>query len=425
MAVIISDMQGTGHESKHTRPKSAAAAWPSAASVVGALAAVCAAWTSAGSIGLLGLPLRHVLAWVLLGVTIILCRPSEGSATLRVLRILLAVLVVAVMSASSLMPVNVLAAGLVLAILAGGREQPDNRVLTAMAAACAVFGVYRLAVTSSSWLWLSMNAVGGALGYLGTHITGRTLNLGASFAGTDFLVLAFAVWAACLAAAVGRRWTVALAGLAGIVLAEIAWLAVLAQAFRLSGVVDPAVLQQTWSWQGMLAAAVPWNLPVLALPIFLPVVAWLLRSLRMPLPALPSAAREQPAPAGSPGRFALVRTITSGVAVFVLAAALPILTTLSWGLGPLQGAQDRRQRQRLRQLDATGARPVWPAVDRYVRHAAPIHPGPRRRVPCQRTSQRAGPGSAPAPFSLSIRTNLGRMARSGASSTSPVPAAPS
>jgi hypothetical protein len=306
-----------------------------------------AAWVSAGSVGLLGLGLRHVLAWLLLGLTVVLCRPAAGWLAGRWARALLAAAAAIAITASPLMPVNVLASAVVLAILAGGRAQPDQRMLLAAACGCAVFGLYRLAVTSVSWLWLLFDTLGHALGGLGSLITGRELSLGATFAGFDFLVLTAAVWLSCLALCAVRRRTLAIAGLAAIVLAEVAWLAVLAQAVRLAEVVDPAALQKTWSWQGVLAAAVPWNLPVLAAPIFLIVLAWMLRWVRQPAPDARQAVHAQ-APDAVAERTELLaetsrtggtwlRSIAPVVVAVLLAALLPVLTTLSSGLRPLEG----------------------------------------------------------------------------------------
>jgi hypothetical protein len=321
--------------------------WPTAACLVGALAAASAAWVSAGSVGLLGLGLRHVLAWILLGLTIVLCRPDTCSAARQWARVLLAAAAAIALTASPLMPVNVLACAVVLAILAAGRVGPDRRVLLAAACGCAVFGLYRLAVTSTSWIWLWMDSFGRALGCLASLVIGRDLSLGATFAGVDFLVLTAGVWASCLVLCAVRRRTLAIAGFAAMALAELAWLAVLAQAVKLAQVVDPAVLQKTWSWQGVLAAAVPWNLPVLALPIFLPVVAWMLRWAPHPVHArrpdvpkqAPEAANERRELLGDAGSLAGGRawSIAPTVGAAVLAAVLPVLTTLSWGLGPLEG----------------------------------------------------------------------------------------
>ncbi len=222
-------------------------------------------------------------------------------------------------------------------------------------------------MTSVSWLWLGMDAVGRTLGGAGSIISSRPLSVGATFAGVDFVVLAATVWAGCVLTG-GQRGKRAFGGLAAVILAECGWLVVLAQALRLTAVVDPEALLKTWSWQGLLAAAVPWNLPVLAMPIFLAVVWWMLRGMgegsgfrvqgsggvtaeketgrqgdkeqqRRTEEGSRVAGRGSNSGSGGQGSTGKKRARAALVtaAAVVLAAVLPALTTLSWGLRPLEG----------------------------------------------------------------------------------------
>ncbi len=96
------------------------------------------------------------------------------------------------MAGYSLVPVNVMAVALVLAVAAIAR--PDAaRPLRAVAAATAVLALYRLAITSLPSLWLIADRCGGALGRAASWITRQPLNVGATFGGLDFLVVMIAL----------------------------------------------------------------------------------------------------------------------------------------------------------------------------------------------------------------------------------------
>ena len=70
-----------------------------------------------------------------------------------------------------------------------GHSGRRRDVLSAIAAAVAVFGVYRFAVVSVPSVWHFANALGGAYGNLAGSLSGQPLRVGSTFGGVDFLVL--------------------------------------------------------------------------------------------------------------------------------------------------------------------------------------------------------------------------------------------
>ncbi|MCY2931129.1 MAG: hypothetical protein NTV86_16895, partial [Planctomycetota bacterium] len=333
---------------------------PSVGVVVSALAGLAAAWLAAGSTGLLTASLRHALTWVALGAVAVagwpgLTRPDPAwlgwagrfQVYLRA-ALLLAGLIAAVgMTASDCSPANVLASPLVLGLIAslfptdpGDIGDPAargaRRLLALTAAATAVLGVYRLALSSIPLAWHAANTVGGALGRLGGVLAGQELSVGATFAGLDFLVLMGALYALWVAFSPAPRRTRAIAAAVFILAGHALYLVVLARATDLQALLPlppertatpPPGIQDPWGLSGTLRAMFPWNLPALAALIHLSVAAFMLRA---PL-----------APAADPSAACPARRRWWGLAAWgaALAAAclLPVVSGLAAGHASLRG----------------------------------------------------------------------------------------
>ncbi|MFQ5506510.1 MAG: DUF4350 domain-containing protein, partial [Planctomycetota bacterium] len=166
-----------------------------------------------------------------------------------------------------------------------------------------VFAVYRLLLYSVPSVWLVADRVGGVLGDLAGGLAGRSLWVGATFGGLDFLVLMGALWFVWLRGGPAPRLLRGVLAASGILAIHLLYLVVLACA----GELDEA-----------LGGAAPWNLPALAALLHLPLAGALLRGL----------AREE---APQPGfRLAVPATL-------LLAAFLPAMVTLPLGRSSLEG----------------------------------------------------------------------------------------
>ena len=103
-------------------------------------------------------------------------------------------------------------------------------------------------------------------------LTGRPLLIGASFGGLDFPLLMAALTAAWLIATPRPRLKRAAWAVLFIVLAQTAYLVVLAFSHDLTALLPPQVFTKangishlgTWTWGNAIRTLLPWNLPVLA-----------------------------------------------------------------------------------------------------------------------------------------------------------------
>ncbi len=140
------------------------------------------------------------------------------------------------------------------------------------ALAAAALAVFRLACDSSAAAWTFTNSVARIEGFSVGWLTGRPLLIGASFGGLDFLVLMAALTVAWLMHDAGttfrtRRWAMLF-----ILLAQAAYLVVLAFSHDLAALLPPQVAPVPtaishlgiWTWGNAIRMLLPWNLPVLA-----------------------------------------------------------------------------------------------------------------------------------------------------------------
>jgi Domain of unknown function (DUF4350) len=249
---------------------------PAFGTVLALLACLAGAWIAAGSTGLLAHPLRRMLTLVALAVALL----APGTGTLRpALRILLAP-IVAVMAAYMTMlpalPINILAAALVLAFLAFVSKENDSDLFRATATAVAVFGLSVLARTSVPWVWLLADGLGRSIGTLG-GLLAPPLRVGATFAGLDFLLVMSLLWALSLRYTTPPRKPRALCGFVAIAGGHLVYLIGLAYVPNLLAAIPESVDHVGWSLARLLHEALPWSAPAVAGLIHLMVAGAMLR----------------------------------------------------------------------------------------------------------------------------------------------------
>jgi len=318
-----------------------------AGAVVAAVAGLAAAWVAAGSAGLLAHSLRHALTWVLLGSAIVAGWRGRGGSPIGILTLLAAAGAAVVITSSSLVAVNVMAVALVLAILCWGQSGPGRSVLLATSLAVVVLGIYQFARTSIPSLWLFADFTGWVIGWLAGRIARQPLRVGATFAGMDFLVTMAALYVGWLVWTPPPRRARAIYGAIAILVGHFVYLIVLAFApALLEALPEPPVrpaeplaapipmpkpwyLPVFWWWSVVLRKWVPWHLPLLACVVHIVIASAMFR-----WSAWPAVAPETPgAPAGLSWRRRLVMLTAGGIA----AAAVPVVTALSWGKATLEG----------------------------------------------------------------------------------------
>ena len=227
--------------------------------------------------GLFAHPLQRVLTLALLAA-VVLILPLPAKWTKRSLLGASATAVaVVLMTASSLTVVNVTASVLVLAFLTSLLSGRDRSVLLCASAAAMTLVLYRLAYTTIPIVWTMAEAFSGGAGKLAGIVSGRPLNVGATFAGLDFLVVMLALWATWVQQTEGPRWGRALYAPAAIFGGHLCYLIILSYVPDVVAAIPPLDVQQGWSWAGLARKAVPWNLPMLAGVTHLSVAAAMFR----------------------------------------------------------------------------------------------------------------------------------------------------
>ncbi len=347
--------------------QSVASCVPSVGVVTACLAALGGALVASGDCGLLGPPLRHALAWLAMGVMLLGAgtkgfgtfgaKHPEGLSGKRFPTPFLLPLSVAVAVALSVPAgavYNVAAVALVAAALAWLAGGVDRRALQVVATATAVLALERLAVTAIPLAWHLADAVGSTIGRVGSAVWGRPLVLGATFAGVDTLVLTAAVYAGWLLATPRPRCRRAFLAAAGILAAGLLYLGILAHAADLARIlpVAPAVepsqpyVPPPWSWSDAVRTLLPWNLPALAVAMYLAVVGMMFRWSTWspprrtdPSPAETQRRRPQPLPPSGvpPARDPAILARALHWAPIGLAMLLPLATVFAPGKADLEG----------------------------------------------------------------------------------------
>jgi len=156
---------------------------------IAALLGLLGAWFAAGSMGLMAHPLRKGATLATLLAIAVAAWPRRGRLVPTAATAGVVALAAAAMVSLALPAANVFAVVLVLAALALGHSGAERRWLLWSAEAASLLALYRLAVTSIPALWLAADSVGQALGVAAGEVTRQSLNVGATFAGLDFLLV--------------------------------------------------------------------------------------------------------------------------------------------------------------------------------------------------------------------------------------------
>jgi hypothetical protein len=289
--------------------------------VVAATAGLAAAWTAAGSVGLLAHPLERVLTLGLLALAIlVLPFGLRWTRSLLLGTVVIAVIAV-LMVASSLPAVRLSSTALILVSLAFFCRGRDRAVLLSAAVGVAVLALYRTAYTTIPLVWVAADWLGQELGRLAGLLSSRRLNVGATFAGLDYLVVMLALWATWVAMTAPPRTKRAIYGVLGIVAGHLVYLIALSYVPDLLAAVPRSGPQQGWSWAGFFHKAVPWNVPVLACVIHSLIATTLFRW---------SAGTPRNSELPSRREFAIRNPQSAIMSCLVLFAAtlLPIVTSL-------------------------------------------------------------------------------------------------
>jgi len=239
------------------------------------IAGIAAAWTAADSTGFCGHALRHALTYFLLGIALVAALPWTDR-TWKNWAILAAGVVLASALCASLLPtVNVLGVALLLATLAYLQQGLSARAILISSLAVLMLAVFRLASIAIPTVWQLSDMLGFGMGKLAGWITGRPLLIGATFGGTDFLVLMIALYVGWLYSIAPPKLHKAVYAGTTIALAHLAYLVMLAYSEKIASLLpDPYYLQETdisrvgvWAWQNALRSFVPWNLPIVAIAL--------------------------------------------------------------------------------------------------------------------------------------------------------------
>ena len=279
------------------------------------VAGLAAAWIAAGSTGLLGHALRHVLTWTALGVVIAAGWPCRW-CSLEGLAVLAAAAAAGLMNATTSTVINTLSAAAVLALLGVGKPPRIRHALGVVASAVAVLAVYQLMLTAVPWFWLTANWIALILGRLAGLVTSQPLAVGPTFAGLDFLILMGALYAGWLAMTPAPRGPRAIYAVLAVLGGHLAYLAVLSLAPAALSLL-PAEETPGWSWAAAVRTLIPWNLPAIAAVIHLLIAAAMFGwCVDFQAESIPSG----PAPLG--------RRRLAAVAACALAVAMPLIAAL-------------------------------------------------------------------------------------------------
>jgi hypothetical protein len=230
------------------------------------------AWLAAGSLGWIAPPLQKSLTWLAFAAIVISSLPARR-VTGRDLSILAGAIAIALaMTASSLAVVNTLAVALLLAAVAYLQSGMIAAASRSVALAASALAVFRLVCDGSATAWTIANAIGHFEGRWAGMLTGRRLVIGASFGGLDFLVLMIVYAAVWLRLAPKPRHVRVAGALLFVVLAQTAYLVILACNNDIVALLPPEVRAKTddlshlgvWAWGNAVRTLLPWNLPLLA-----------------------------------------------------------------------------------------------------------------------------------------------------------------
>lgn len=268
--------------------------------VLAAVLGLFAAWTAAGSVGLVAPPLQHAMTWLALGAAAIAAWPKKLSGREQVGIVLGGVGLGIALVASQAAVVGGMAVVLVIASLAYAADGTARRTLAVGAWAAFALAIWRLACIAFPVVWLAADAMGRATGLL----FGQPLSIGATMAGLDFLVLMAALFGVWLIQQTPPRRGRAIVATAAIIVGHGVYLFVLSHWIDWADALpvapppgDPDIISRyvppPWHWAEALQALLPWNLPLLAAAIHCSIAAVMLR--RANWRATENAAQDLPA----------------------------------------------------------------------------------------------------------------------------------
>jgi hypothetical protein len=311
------------------------------ATTAAALAILLAAWSAAGSLGLVAHPLRLALvyAFLLFAISVTWPRNLLGRPAWWLIGIFGLVLLRATTAVSDEHEVVVvLAVAAWLAMVSNGQ---DRRVLHVCVLAVLVLALFRFACSSVGMVWILSDSVGQALGRGVGWWLGSPLSVGASLAGLDFLVLMTALAAAWLLATEGANIGRAVLAAVAVLSVHLLYLIAVASALDwldlLPATVEPAFehpyVPPAWSWANEVRQLLPWNLPVLAALLHLIVAATMFRWSRWLLPQTVTPTVR----ASTRARRPAWRNGWLVAGPYLVAAVLPVCATLSLARTDLSG----------------------------------------------------------------------------------------
>ncbi|NLE39176.1 MAG: DUF4350 domain-containing protein [Pirellulaceae bacterium] len=242
--------------------------WPTA---IGAAGGVLAAWIAADSTGLLVGPLRLALVALLLGVVVVVSRPTWRRLSA------IAPAIVGALAVSwlggGLPAIDVLGVAAILGVIAATAGE-ERRVWSIVATAAAALALFRLACFSAPLVWTLDQTLGQGMGRLARPFAGHSLWIGGAFGGLDLLVLMAVLYAAWLRATRPPRRARAIYAAVAILLVQAVYLVGLSHALDVAHALperpvpnslDPGEYRPTdWKASAEPRDALPWNVPLLA-----------------------------------------------------------------------------------------------------------------------------------------------------------------
>ncbi len=227
----------------------------------------------------------------------------------------------------------------VFGVAAASKQGSERRLLATAGASVMTLVLYRFAQQQIPLVWLATDRIGSALGHMTAVITGKRLEIGASFAGLDFLVLTGVFWIGCARQTIHPRgatwWFTAGCLVAG----HLCYLAILAHAQQLCERLPPVELPThdnpyippPFCWSTIARQMVPWHLPVIAALWHGGLTVWVLRTAKW----------ERVPTAAEPIRFSNAASfqLMSWLAIGLIALLIPLVGSLHLATTTLQDKQ--------------------------------------------------------------------------------------
>ena len=312
------------------------------ATVCAVEAGMLAAWIAAGSTGVLADPLRIAMTWLALIVLAASMGLHKRWQPLLLLPIVVLIALPLVIPVSSTHEVFLVAA--VVSLFAAGAQGVDRSALSSCALAVLTLAIFRFACESVSVVWMLSDIAGAALGQCAAAVTGKPLDVGATFGGVDFLVLMAAFLGTWLWKTSGRRRRIRAAWAAfAILIGHLLYLVLVALALDIAGWLPEGAKPEftqpytplDWDWSAATKQLLPWNLPAVAAVFHLTTATFMLRWVSWKADGVLS----QELAVDAPSETAAKSRSGSAAAyfVFVLAFLSPIAGTLSFGRCDLSG----------------------------------------------------------------------------------------